>query len=153
MKINDITSGVALLLFSVVLWTSARGLPNPADQLYGPAFFPQWIAAAMFISSAIMIATSLRQAGTTPFVAMQDWVRDPKRLAQFLCVPIAVIFYVYTVDVLGFMVAAGIVLFALLVVLGTRLLPAIPTTVGVILLIYALFDMLLRVPLPRGTLF
>ncbi len=153
MKINDVASGAILLVFSIVLWTSAHELPNPGDQLYGPAFFPEWIAIAMGIAAAVMIVTSRNQIGSQPFVGFDEWVRDPLRLLQFLLVPAAVIFYVYTVDTFGFLLAAALVLGGLLLALRVRIAVAAPTTVGVILLIYAIFDMLLRVPLPRGTLF
>lgn len=153
MKINDVTSGAILLVFSIVLWTSAHGLPNPGDQLYGPAFFPEWTAIAMGIAAAVMIVTSRRQIGSPRFVGFDDWVREPRRVVQFVLVPAAVIFYVYTVDELGFMVAAAVILAGLLLAQCVRLKVALPTTVGIILLIYAIFDMLLRVPLPRGTLF
>ncbi len=153
MKINDVTSGIILLVFSVVLWTSAHGLPNPGDQLYGPAFFPEWIALAMGIAAAVMIVTSRSQIGSQPLIGFDTWVRDPRRVGQFLLIPVAVIFYVYAVDLLGFMLAAALVLGGLLLALGVSVKIAAPTTVGIILLIYAIFDMLLRVPLPRGTLF
>lgn len=153
MKFNDVTSGIILLVFSIVLWTSAHDLPNPGDQLYGPAFFPEWIAAAMGIAAAVMIVTSRSQIGSQPFIGFDGWVRDPRRVLQFLLIPAAVIFYVYTVDELGFMLTAALVLAVLLLALGTRLIVAIPTTIGIVLLVYAIFDMLLRVPLPRGTLF
>lgn len=153
MKISDLTSGVVLLVFSIVLWTSASGLPNPGGQLYGPAFFPEWIAAGMGICATIMIATSLSRAASRPFVSFDEWARDPRRILQFLLVPAAVVFYVYTVDGLGFLLAAALVLLVLLTALGSRLVVAAPVTVLVILLIYGIFDMLLRVPLPRGSLF
>lgn len=153
MKINDVASGIILLVFSIVLWTSAHALPNPGDQLYGPAFFPEWIAIAMGIAAAVMIVTSRSQIGSQPFVGFDDWVREPRRVMQFLLVPAAVIFYVYTVDKLGFILAAAVVLAGLLLSQGVRLKVLLPTTVGIILLIYAIFDMLLRVPLPRGMLF
>lgn len=153
MKFNDVTSGIILLVFSIVLWTSAHDLPNPGDQLYGPAFFPEWIAAAMGIAAAVMIVTSRSQIGSQPFIGFDGWARDPRRLMQFLLVPAAVIFYVYAVDQLGFMLTAALVLAVLLLALGTRLIVAVPTTIGIVLLVYAIFDMLLRVPLPRGTLF
>lgn len=152
MKLNDVTSGAILLVFSIILGTAARGLPNPGDQLYGPAFFPEWIALAMGISAIIMIVTSRRQIGAQPFVRFDDWVRDPRRVLQFALIPTAVIFYVYRVDVFGFMLTAVIVLAGLLFALGIRTIVVLPTTVGIVLLIYAIFDMLLRVPLPRGTL-
>jgi putative tricarboxylic transport membrane protein len=153
MKINDVASGVILLVFSIVLWTSAHGLPNPGDQLYGPAFFPEWIAIAMGLAATVMIVTSRSQIGSQPFLGFDAWVRDPRRVLQFVLVPAAVIFYVYTVDTFGFPLAATLVLGGLLLALGVRIAVAAPTTVGVVLMIYAIFDMLLRVPLPRGTLF
>lgn len=153
MKISDTTSGIILLLFAVVLWTSAHGLPNPADQLYGPAFFPEWIAVGMGVCAATMIATSVSRASSRPFVSFDEWVKEPRRILQFLIVPAAVVFYVYTVDELGFLLAAALVLIVLLMALGSRLVVAAPVTLLVILLIYAIFDMLLRVPLPRGSLF
>lgn len=153
MKLSDTASGIILLVFSIVFWTAAHGLPNPVSQLYGPAFFPQWIAVATGICAVIMIATSIRELKSQSFVFLDEWARDPRRLLRFLLVPAAVIVYVYIVDLFGFIPAAMAILFVLLLSLGARLVVALPTTVGIVLLIYAIFDMLLRVPLPRGSLF
>lgn len=153
MRFNDIVSGVLLLGLAVVLWVAAAGLPNPAAQVYGPAFFPKVIAIAMGLSAVVLIATSLGQARTVASVAFDDWIRDPVRVFRFLLVPAMVIFYVYTVDEIGFLLSASAVLAILLLALGVRPLPTLAVTAGMVALIYAIFDLLLRVPLPRGDMF
>ena len=153
MRLNDVASGVLLLALAVLIWFAAASLPNPASQTYGPAFFPQVIAAAMGISAIVLIATSLGQIGSVPIFAFDAWIRDPRRVIQFLLVPVMVIFYVYTVGEIGFLLSASIVLMVLQLSLRVRVLPALFISAGVVMFIYAIFDLFLRVPLPRGDFF
>lgn len=153
MRFNDRVWGVILLVFAGVIWYSAQDLPNPGDQLYGPAFFPEWISLAMGLAAATMLVSSQLRSDGEPLVAFDDWMRRPVVVARFLLVPAVIIFYVYTIDELGFLLVAVLVLFTMLMSLGVRILVALPTTVGMVLLVYGIFDLMLRVPLPRGDLF
>lgn len=153
MRLNDIASGLMLLGVSVLIWFGAASLPNPASQVYGPAFFPKIIAVAMGVSSIALIATSLSQLRSVPILSFDDWIRDPLRIFQFLLVPATVIFYVYSVEEIGFLFSAAIVLTVLQISLRVRVLSAAVVSAVVVAFIYAIFDLFLRVPLPRGDMF
>jgi len=153
MRFNDRIWGALLLGFAIVIWYSAQDLPNPGDQLYGPAFFPEWIALALGISAAVMLGNSLIRGESEPLVSVDGWLLQPAVVARFLLVPALVIFYVYAVDELGFLLTAALVLAVMLLSLGVRVRVALPTTAGIVLLVYGIFDIMLRVPLPRGDLF
>lgn len=153
MRLNDIVSGVVLLGFAVTLWFFAAALPNPAAQEYGPAFFPKVISACLGLSAMVLITTSMRQAGTVAFLTFDDWIRDPRRVLQFLLVPAMVIFYVYSVEEIGFLLCASAVLLVLQLALGVKPVLSLVVAVVMVAFIYAIFDMLLGVPLPRGELF
>lgn len=152
MKVNDITSGILFLFFGVVLWLAANNLPNPANQIYGPAFFPKCIAGMIMLSAIIMIANSRNQIGNHPFLEIASWTSDKRIIAQFLAIPVMVVVFFSVVEIVGFLLSGAVVLLALLLVFRERLLVALPITIGVIAAIYLIFVMLLRVPLPHGSL-
>lgn len=153
MRLNDIASGVLLLAFAVVLWVLAATLPNPAAQEYGPAFFPKVIATCLGLSAVVLIITSSQQAGGVSLFAFDDWICDPRRVVQFLLVPATVIFYIYAVEELGFLLTATLVLLILQLALRVKPLLSLIVAIAMVVFIYAIFDMLLGVPLPRGELF
>lgn len=157
MKISDLFSSILLLVFAATLWFGAQQLPNPGDQLYGPAFFPSCIAALIALSAGLLAFSSWRNqmsgADKASWVQLESWTREPKIIVRFAFIPIAVIFYIYSVEILGFLLVSTLVLLSLFLILGVSRLQAFITAICVALLIYGLFDMGLRVPLPRGDLF
>jgi putative tricarboxylic transport membrane protein len=64
--------------------------------------------------------------------------------------PALLLFYVYTVDRLGFAITAAIMVFTVAIALGARLRLAIPLAIVAPLFVHLAFSKLLRVPLPQG---
>lgn len=153
MRFGDIVSGAALLGLAIVLWFMSAALPNPASQVYGPAIFPKVIATCLGMSAFVLLVKSLDQFGKVPLIVFDDWIRDPRRVLQFLLVPATVIFYVYMVEQTGFLLTAFIVLLVLQLALRVRLVTTLIVATAMVALIYAIFDMMLGVPLPQGDLF
>ena len=152
MRFGDIVSGAALLGLAITLWFMSAALPNPASQVYGPAIFPKVIAVCLGLSSFVLLVKSLDQIGKVALITFDDWIRDPWRVLQFLLVPAVVIFYVYMVEQTGFLLTAFVVLLILQLALRVRIVTALTVAVSITVLIYAIFDLMLGVPLPRGEL-
>jgi hypothetical protein len=60
--------------------------------------------------------------------------------------------YLALAETLGFIVTAALLLLAYLVRLGTRPAVAVPVTLVLVPVVYQIFAVTLRVPLPRGVL-
>lgn len=157
MKLSDFFSSILLLAFAGALWFGARQLPNPGGQLYGPSFFPSCIAAIMAFCAGILAVSSLRSqmiaTNKTAWIQLDSWTRNFKSIGRFLLVPASVVFYVYGVEYLGFLLTSTLILLILFLALGVGRLQSLLIAICVALLVYALFDLGLRVPLPRGDLF
>jgi putative tricarboxylic transport membrane protein len=152
MKINDRLAGLVLLALAVVLWSASTSLPNPAQQVFGPSAFPQLVAALLGLCSALLLLSSLRAQAHQPLVSFAAWTRSPVRVGRFLLVPASVAFYVLTVDALGFLPTAALVLLVLFVASGLRLRIAAPLALLVSLVTHSAFYLGLSVQLPWGLL-
>ncbi len=62
----------------------------------------------------------------------------------------AILFYLFGAETLGFLLCGAIVLFAMLLTLGARLRTSALVSVACVPLVYVIFSVLLRVPLPMG---
>ena len=58
--------------------------------------------------------------------------------------------YTLLAEIAGFVITASLILFGLLLKLGTRPIPSLLITLAVVPCIYLFFAYVLRVPLPRG---
>jgi len=119
-----------------------RGLELPYWDRYapGPGFLPVWIGA---ILAGLVMVLILRGEAAAPAEG-GSW-RKPALIAASLAI------CVLAVEWLGFVVGVGAYL-AFLLLYVERLPPRLggAVTVGATLAIYAVFDLWLRVPLPRG---
>jgi hypothetical protein len=111
---------------------------------FGPHFVPAILGG---LGAVVLVA-----------LALQGGLRrgedvEPLTLGAYgrvLLVPAWIIAYLALVPQLGFLLTAGLLLFALFVVLQVRLLTALLLTGLVIPLVYQVFAGFLRVPLPWG---
>ena len=67
MRVNDAFFGLALLALGVFVWLHAAGFPKVPGTAYGPAFFPQVLAAGLGIA-AIPRTAAAAYAGNPRFV-------------------------------------------------------------------------------------
>jgi len=63
-----------------------------------------------------------------------------------------VVFYIYTAQWLGFLITSFCIMFVMMLMLKGRLLPSAVSSACVAVFAYAVFNMVLAVPLPRGIL-
>ena len=156
MKLNDAVWGALLLLLSVVLLVHVQSFPTIPGQRFGPALFPGIIAAGLGVCAVLLIFKGLasrREGGErAELVALDPWTRDPRYVLAFLVTVGVNVFYILTVDYLGFIIVGFVYLAAVFFVYGVSRRWIVPVSIVMTLVIHYAFYKMLRVPLPWGLL-
>lgn len=152
MQIGNGLAGFLLLALSIGVFISARSLPNPSQQAYGPGAFPTLVALLLAACSLLLIWQGRKELAAGPLIRLAPWTGSAKRVARFFLVPASVMFYVLLIDDLGFLLTAGLVLIVLLLSLGVRVEHAIALSILTVLLVHTVFSTALKVQLPWGLL-
>ena len=127
----------------------ARRLGGFAN-LSGPGFFPMLASTVMAASLVVLLAQRLRAPAS-----LADLRRFVDQILPLrLLVVVALIgLYVWAMPVLGFMVATGLFLLAMLLYLWRRgVWLSLAVTAGSLVVIHVIFRIVFRVILPSGTL-
>lgn len=150
LKKPDTIAGTIGLLIAVYVIYTAHFFPEDKVLLLGPSFFPTVLACGLGVFSLVLLVVALRgksRRSTDPFN-----IKDPgvQRAGVSL---LAIIAYCFLFDVLGFIIVSSLYLFGLMFLLHRRdYLRMAAVSVGVTLLVYAIFNRLLDISLPAGLL-
>jgi len=150
LKKPDIIAGVIGVALSVYIIREAYYFPEDQVLLLGPSFFPSVLAVGLGILSLTLLALAL--GGKSRPAADPFNLKDPgvQRTGVSL---LAIIVYCKLLGVLGFIITSSLYLFGLMYLLRRRDYPLMAAvSVGVTLLIYAIFNRLLDISLPAGLL-
>jgi len=152
-KLNDAVWGALLLALSAAVFLGIRNFPNIPGQNIGPGAFPGLIATVLAGCAVILLVRGVRElrAGGRLLV-FGEWLRSPRHIANFLLTCAAIVFYLLTVERLGFLVTATLLLLALFLQLKVKPWLAVVVAVAAAFAIHAAFYKLLRVSLPWGVL-
>ena len=151
---RDLLMGILLLIFAVLCYVLTYHFSGyeletvPHD--VGPAFLPRILLAALFIQSAFLVFFSLRRLKIPYDSAKSQAVLQGRPLIMFG----AFLLYVYLATLFGY-IASTIIFMALsLYLLGVRnLWHLILIPPAIAFASYYLFQLLLDVYLPSGSLF
>jgi tripartite-type tricarboxylate transporter receptor subunit TctC len=111
---------------------------------YGPMLFPAVLSGLLVIClSACLVSGSLRS------ISKRDELSRTAMLDMSILIG-CVILYILTAEILGFVLSAAVILLVLFGRMHVKLRIAIPGTTLLAALVYQLFAVGLRVPLPRG---
>jgi len=151
MRANDAICGLVLLVFAAVMAALTIPFPDFPGQQYGPDLLPRILSAALAICGVILVVRGLqaRREGDA-WVTRPAWFGQGMKVARFLLVIAALLFYIFAVDMLGFVPVSFVIILALSISFGARPLPVIVTAVVATLAINYFFGSIMRVPLPRG---
>ena len=135
--------GVFLLFLGIYfIWGGNQlEVPFSYDPL-GPKFFP--IAAGVILS--ILAVFTIINAKKVSFPASNTMLKTG-------FIVILLLIYQLTFDVLGFLLSTGILVFFISRIFAGKPLQALSAAVGVSITVYIIFNILLDVPLPVGTIF
>ncbi len=152
MRIDDRLIGGALALLSLAIILGARELPTVPGTRFGPELMPTLIGIAMGVLSIRIFITGVLQNTGSGWVDLSEW-KGPRRPVYCAIWTIAgVAVGVLLLPIVGFpLFGLGFAL-PLMLLMGARFLPAILTSVCLVLAAQFVFARLLLVPLPAGPL-
>jgi putative tricarboxylic transport membrane protein len=142
---TDRLSGIALVLFAIVVMVESRTLPLGSFRQPGPAYIPVLLGLLLFLFGALLAFTS----GRAPAFSAVTWNEWPHAAAVLA----ASLFSAFAIERLGYRLTILLVIGFLLTAAERRgwmtsLLVALSLSFGS----FYLFNNVLRVPLPEGPL-
>lgn len=150
MRFNDAVIGLILIVVAAVTVWLTRDFPAMPGQKYGPDLFPRILASGIGIGGVILVFNGLR--ARRPLLSRAAWTGEPQAVMNFLAVPVALVLYILLSELLGFLLTAILITFALLLLLRRRPVSSLLIAVASVAVIQLAFTRLLLVPLPRGIL-
>jgi putative tricarboxylic transport membrane protein len=159
MQLSDRVTGLFLIALGGLAAYGGSRLPPVPGQQVGPDVFPMVIGTGLCLCGVLIalgvghrfeeeaeadLAAHSDQPATTP--EPTSWWRGLMALIP----PGLLLFYVLTVDRLGFALTAGLMVLTAALALGGRARLAIPLAIVAPVIVHLLFSKLLRVPLPPG---
>jgi putative tricarboxylic transport membrane protein len=172
MKVSDRITGLMLVILGGFVYWGGSKLPPVPGQQVGPDVFPMVVGAALVICG-LLIAFGvgrtfeedekivIDESGNTVDVQAnaQALSKPQTRLDTFLSggwkilvPPLALFFYYFASEKLGFWITAALMIFALAKSQGASLKASLALTVIAPAVVHLIFFKLLRVPLPLGFL-
>ncbi|MFG1358872.1 tripartite tricarboxylate transporter TctB family protein [Xanthobacter pseudotagetidis] len=148
MRVSDLIVGLLVLVGAAALYAAASTFPPIPGQQYGADVFPTLTAAGLAACGLLLCLGSVR-AGPFP-LAQATWIREPGALPRALATIALTAAYLVLAPLLGFLLAASLVLTGLFVIVNVRLKVAVPVALATALVTWWSFAHGLRVPLPRG---
>lgn len=139
----DHISGGAFIAFGLGVIALSGDLPMGTLSFPGSGFLPKILAVLLVVFGIVLV---LRAGEGEPFANI-EWgdLRHAGPVVAFTAAGIAL----YTV--LGFLITVALLLFSLIVLIERKnVLPAAAYSIAVTAIAYALFERLLKTPLPHG---
>lgn len=143
LRTDHVAGGVAIAV-GVIVYALSGDLPTGRLSMPGAGMLPKLVCAIIILFGAVLVIGARRSA---PF-AFIDW-SDIKHAAPVVALVAAAV-ALYTV--LGFIITFSILIFALLCLERRHLAAAAGFAVGVSVVTYFLFSVVLRSPLEPGLL-
>lgn len=153
MRFNDAVFGIFLLVAALAIFAVARGFPAMPGQDFGPALFPDLIAAGFALCGLALIWNGWRRPAFAGAVQLGEWARSGGHLVDVALVIGGLGLLILLWDRLGFLIGATALTGSLMARFrGGRPLSSFLGALAACLLIDWIFRRLLLVPLPLGPL-
>jgi hypothetical protein len=141
---TDHVSGGAAIVAALGVLVMSGDLPFGTPAFPGAGMMPKLVCGLMILFGAMLV---LRGGASEPFAAA-GWSDLPHAVRVFGVTAVAVALY----TTLGFIATMSLMLFVLIAWEGRNLAAAAAYSVGVSLLTYGLFTIVLKQPLQQGIL-
>lgn len=149
MKKFDIAISAVLMVVAAAMFTAAGDLPE-VDGAIGAGTWPRALSAALFLLSVLLMLQGLtnHSGSASPFD-----IHSPGFRRVLIGVGIIAVFCVL-LKFLGFLLASAFMIPAIMRLMDERRIPVLAgMTAGVLAAIYIIFSLILKLPLPQGSLF
>ncbi|MDT1062822.1 tripartite tricarboxylate transporter TctB family protein [Paracoccus sp. CPCC 101403] len=150
MRLGDRALGVLTLLGGIAMFIAARQFSPIPGQKYGAETLPTVIAGLAVIVGIWLIVQGLATERGAPLATALDWAGEPRTWAKLGATALLILAYILTVDWLGFTIASLVLVAAMMLLTGTKPLPALLISLVTVVVVQFAFGKMLLVPLPRG---
>ena len=148
MRVSNTAIGSLAIVFGIwVIWY-AKDFPKLEKGYPGPSLFPMVLAVLFIAAGVVLIVQDIRSKSRILKFDVSDLTRT--HLINIALILVAILFYIFVSDFLGFQFTSFIVLFALMKRLRVSNAWGLIMACGVTFGIYVLFAKILLVPLPWG---
>ena len=147
---TDIFVGISMLAFSMTAYIFTLPFPggeSVADGL-GPAFFPRLVIICMLLIGMIILLQGL--------FTLKDAVHLDLRISDLKSPTLLLIItfgYAISMYFLGFFSATPVFLMGAMIIWRVSWHKSIFIALGLTIILYVFFKLILRIPLPKGALF
>lgn len=145
-EIIDISTGIVLLLFSIVGLLLSRDLADPnSTGSYGPDFFPKLILTLLAILAVTLSVNAIKKyRGSKEYLDL-----NKKTILDILIFILILVGYILLFFATGFIISTVVFLFIGQWVFGIRKIPLIITTTIVLpIILFFIFSYFFKIPLP-----
>ncbi|WP_136069293.1 tripartite tricarboxylate transporter TctB family protein [Modicisalibacter radicis] len=154
MKFDDSINGLLIICLGGAVIFLAQQLPTLQFIDYGPGFMPTLIGILLVICGLSVLAKriALNEGKVSTWLRIDSDQSLSRALLPIGFVIIAILFYIFTVNVLGFLITMPVTLFSLLFYFNRR--PGRDIAIAVIgsVAFHSFFYQLMSVQLPWGLL-
>ncbi|MFG6079760.1 tripartite tricarboxylate transporter TctB family protein [Paracoccus litorisediminis] len=150
MRLGDRALGALTLLGAIGLFFASRQFSPIPGQKYGAETLPLVISILAGAVGIWLLVQGLATERGAALTTTPDWAREPAAWAKIMAAIIVIAGYILVSDWLGFTISSLILVAALMLLTGTRLLTALPVALATVIVVQFAFGKLLLVPLPRG---
>ncbi len=154
MGASDIYLGLFFGALSIGLYALTLGFPHLTVAL-SPAVFPRFVSVCLFILSAILTVSGFRKRGavTREGKDKRKVCLDLPFVRRFVMLAVVSFVYLLLLEPIGYVLATPLCVAAAMLIFGEQRWPRvlIVSIAGTVVL-YTVFRILFRVPLPRSPL-
>lgn len=137
--------GAIALMAAIGIVVGTFGFRSVPGQQFGSAFYPRIVAGGLAVLGIAFLFTGDRSAPATT----AEWMRS-SRAFKAVALPVGGLLWITLAPEIGFIATTFFLILALILILGGRLTAGIGVAAGLAFLLYCVFAVLLRVPLPHG---
>jgi putative tricarboxylic transport membrane protein len=140
---RDHVAGGIFVLGGALVFALSGDLPWGSMSMPGAGMMPKLALGLMIVLGLVLIV----RAGESPPFAEIEWGDLPHAILVTIVTAVVVALYTW----LGFILAMSLLMFVLLVPIERQnILYATAYSIGITVLAYVMFSLLLKAPLPRG---
>ncbi|MGB9820901.1 MAG: tripartite tricarboxylate transporter TctB family protein [Pseudothermotoga sp.] len=154
---KDIILGLILIVISIAVLTISSSFPNfvvRGERLPGPKFFPTILAIVLIcfalyclLLGMVTLRNSRKPSGNL------DNSCTPAGIINILCISLSVFFFVPIISLVGTLVGITVIGTALMTLLSIKWYQSLMYSSALAFLVYIIFQIVFKVPLPEGILF
>ena len=151
---KDLVNGILAAGFGLlVYWQAGRFAEGGASLSQNPALYPRILAVIVLAIGLILIVRAIMASPRTRGEEARKPADDGNLRKRVVLTAGLLVFYVGAIEILGFIIPTLAFTLATPLCLGTKLRTAVLVSLPVTAVLYVVFFIFFKVPIPSGILF